>query len=513
MPMKKQGINPFLPSYEYVPDGEPHVFGDRIYLYGSHDRYLGANFCLNDYVCYSAHVDALGEWRYEGIIYKKEQDPRNQNIAWDAPKPQAGAAALEGWEDNLNPPGIHAMYAPDVVEGIDGRYYLYYCLDDLPEIAVAVCDTPAGVYEFYGYVQHREGTPLGKRAGDYFQFDPGLFIDDDRTIYLYSGNAPLRKEDQEDHRTSQVMKLEQDMLTLVEEPKKLMCDVRNSQGTSFEGHEFFEASSVRKINGSYYFIYSSVNMHELCYAISHRPDGDFIYGGTIVDIGDIYLQGRTAELAVNYLGNTHGGMECIKGHWFIFYHRHSSRTQYSRQACAERIVIQEDGRITQVEATSCGLNQGPLLGKGSYPAYICCHLTGKNGVKFSLPQFLDSWDPYLTQDGSDIEAQCVQDYKIHLPIQYISNITDGTTIGYKYFDFQGLSKIKLSLRGRFTGKITYAVDLQGEGIKVADLDLDTMEWLDVEHEVVIPDGVYPMYMKFEGAGKLELKELVFKDRT
>ena len=27
--MKKQQIfNPYLPSFEYIPDGEPHVFGD-----------------------------------------------------------------------------------------------------------------------------------------------------------------------------------------------------------------------------------------------------------------------------------------------------------------------------------------------------------------------------------------------------------------------------------------------------------------------------------------------------
>ena len=30
--------NPYLPSWEYVPDGEPHVFGSRVYLYGSHDK-------------------------------------------------------------------------------------------------------------------------------------------------------------------------------------------------------------------------------------------------------------------------------------------------------------------------------------------------------------------------------------------------------------------------------------------------------------------------------------------
>lgn len=36
--MKKQALNPYLPSWEYIPDGEPHVFGDRVYIYGSHDK-------------------------------------------------------------------------------------------------------------------------------------------------------------------------------------------------------------------------------------------------------------------------------------------------------------------------------------------------------------------------------------------------------------------------------------------------------------------------------------------
>lgn len=26
--MKKQAFNPFLPSWEYIPDGEPHVLGN-----------------------------------------------------------------------------------------------------------------------------------------------------------------------------------------------------------------------------------------------------------------------------------------------------------------------------------------------------------------------------------------------------------------------------------------------------------------------------------------------------
>ena len=64
----KQVTNPYLPSWEYVPDGEPYVFGDRVYVYGSHDFFNGDLYCMGDYVCWSAPVDDLGQWRYEGGI-------------------------------------------------------------------------------------------------------------------------------------------------------------------------------------------------------------------------------------------------------------------------------------------------------------------------------------------------------------------------------------------------------------------------------------------------------------
>ena len=63
----KQAVNPYLPSWEYIPDAEPYVFGDRVYVYGSHDKFNGHVYCLNDYVCYSAPVDDLADWRYEGV--------------------------------------------------------------------------------------------------------------------------------------------------------------------------------------------------------------------------------------------------------------------------------------------------------------------------------------------------------------------------------------------------------------------------------------------------------------
>lgn len=73
--MKKQVYNPFLPLDEYIPDGEPHIFGDRVYLYGSHDLEGGHTFCMGDYTVYSAPVDDLSDWRLEGVIYSAKQDP------------------------------------------------------------------------------------------------------------------------------------------------------------------------------------------------------------------------------------------------------------------------------------------------------------------------------------------------------------------------------------------------------------------------------------------------------
>ena len=144
--MKNQVFNPYLPSYEYIPDGEPYVFDGRVYVYGSHDQYNSPVFCLNDYVCWSAPVDNLGDWRFEGVTYRKTDDPLNAN-------------------------GLAVLYAPDMTIGPDGKYYLYYCLDKFPVVSVAVGDRPAGPFKFYGYVHYKDGTRLGERKGDEPQFD------------------------------------------------------------------------------------------------------------------------------------------------------------------------------------------------------------------------------------------------------------------------------------------------------------------------------------------------------
>ena len=75
-----------------------------------------------------------------------------------------------------------------------------------------------------------------------------------------------------------------------------------------------------------------------------------------------------------YGANNHGSIVQIGEDWYIFYHRHTNNTWYSRQGCAEKLQIMPDGSIPQVKITSCGLNGGPLEGKGEYPAYLACNL-------------------------------------------------------------------------------------------------------------------------------------------
>ncbi len=128
---------------------------------------------------------------------------------------------------------------------------------------------------------------------------------------------------------------------------------------------------------------------------------------------------------------------------------------FSRQGCAEKIEIADDGSIRQVPVTSCGLNDGPLEGKGTYPACICCRLTGKDGAVFSGQKEMQLHFPYLTQDVPDKEPDAEKEMSGDtLPVQYVANIKDGTMTGYKSFSFYNLQKITLKIRGKAKGTIT-----------------------------------------------------------
>lgn len=474
--MKIAAVNPFLPSYEYIPDAEPYVFEDRVYIYGSHDRFDGDDFCMNDYVCWSAPVNDLGAWRKEGTIYRAVQDP-------------------------LNADGRQHLFAPDVQEGEDGKYYLFYCLHMSPTVSVAVCDTPAGEYHFYGHIRYADGTLYGEKENDVFNFDPGVLRDDDGRIYLYTGishpmDAPLRKhlEGFFQINGSYCVELEKDMLTLKSEPVLTVPGEVCAKGTGFEGHSFFEASSPRKIGGKYYLIYSSEKSHDLCYAISDSPTKGFQYGGVIISIGDIGIVKE--DQARNYLGNTHGGVVEIGGQWYVFYHRHTNQCRNCRQMCAEKIEIADNGSIDQVEVTSCGLNGGPLPGQGRYEARIACNLSSAEGT-FMYQKDKPAEEgihPYFTQDGEDREYN---------PNQYIANIHDGAWAGFKYFDLcSSEGKMKVCVRGNAEGEFLVRTEKDGEVRTVIPIH-PSADWQVEEGTYQMPQGVNALYFCYQGTGRMD----------
>ncbi|MDY0373173.1 MAG: family 43 glycosylhydrolase [Candidatus Izemoplasmatales bacterium] len=475
--MKKQATNPFLPSYEYIPDGEPYVFGDRVYLFGSHDCFNGKTFCMNNYVCWSASVNDLSDWKYEGVIYDKLQDP-------------------------LIHDNSRNMYAPDVQQGSDGRYYLYYFFDFSDIISVAVSDHPQGKYEFYGHVKYPDGTLLGKKKNDPFMFDPGVLVDNDHRVYLYTGFCPklitrifLFGRGKLD--ASYVTELEEDMLTVKVKPNRVAIQNKSNSENLLEGHDFFEASSIRKINDVYYFIYSSEKNHELCYATSPSPKGPFVYGGTIISNADIGLNQKDPNFASFYYGNNHGSITKIQDKWYVFYHRQTNRHEYSRQACAEKINIDNRGEIQQVEMTSCGLNGGPLHGKGIYSSHIACQLYAKKGASSVSPLvFFKSLrkHPYLTQIGGDREDN---------PNQYVANIRNESVVGYKYFNFSQLKGITIEITGKGEGKVEVYTDLNQQAIAEINVSVNHSPSTFSAKTVTLND-ICPLYFKYVGKGYINL---------
>ena len=423
--------NPFLPLTEYIPDGEPHVFGDRVYLYGSHDAANSTRFCVQDYAVWSAPVNDLSQWTCHGVSYRKEQDPRSKQGK------------------------LVDFYAPDCVRGNDGRYYLYYFAAGpntrpFGPLSVAVSDQPEGPFEYYGDICYPDGRPVLK----YLTNDPAVLNDNGR-IWLYYGwglgrdfrSKLLRplyrfvlskltkrsyaevKETRPSILSCAVVELEEDMLTVKSEPRAVL-DSKTTvpKGSALYDHPFYEAASIRKFGELYYLVYSSGENNELAYATSAYPDHGFTYRGVIVSNSDLGYQGNQRRM--NNSGTIHGGIERINGRYYIFYHRCTNNTDFSRQACAEPIEIEPDGTIRQVEMTTQGMDSVPLPGVGTYSAALCCNLITEKPVRLGIgkQQIL----PRITEKNG-------------APL--LADLTAGTKAVYKYFDLSITKRIAVEYRG------------------------------------------------------------------
>ena len=409
--------NPFLPSWEFIPDGEPYVFEDpdhpgkkRVYIYGSHDS-LRYAYCGREQVLWSASTDSLNHWRYEGVIFESKTDANGQL---------------------LNKDGLgDVLYAPDVCEvrEKDGSktYYLY------PnnqaggrKNMVAKASRPDGPFVACNWSEenprHTEGC---------MDFDPAVFIDDDGRVYGYWGIN-----------TSWAAELDPNTMASVKPGTKIIKDMISSKNQ--EGiFRFFEASSIRKIEGKYVFIYSRwtaegefglpQSNYTLAYAYADAPLGPYTYGGTIID-----GRARDTDAAGNAIftacpnGNTHGSIVEINGQWWVFYHRQTGTDEYSRQAMVAPIHVEvRDGKvlISEGEYNSEGFETQGLDPYKKQEAGIACHYTSPRPAEHHWPQ--------KTFYGSYIASGRADDFfrvegGSHNPVV---NNTDGCILGYKYFNF------------------------------------------------------------------------------
>ena len=213
---------------------------------------------------------------------------------------------------------------------------------------------------------------------------------------------------------------------------------------------FFEASSIRKIKDKYVFIYSRftkdgefglpVSNYTLAYAYGDNPLGPWTYGGTIIDGRgrEVNEQGDTIASAT-IDGNTHGSICEINGQWYVFYHRQTGTNEYARQAMVAPITVNvEEGEggkveISEGEYTSEGFAINGLNPLERRSCGIACWYTGPKKAEHNWPnnKFYGSYVAATYGNSDRFEAS----YDIRNNHNPVVNNTDGSIVGYKYFNF------------------------------------------------------------------------------
>lgn len=399
-----EALNPYMPLWEHIPDAEPRVFEDpdnpgeyRIYIYGSHDTRRYA-YCGYDIPVWSASVDDLTDWRYDGIAFQSVVN------------------------------GVHdVLFAPDVVEYVeaDGTkvYYLYPNNQSWGRgNQVAKSNRPDGPFETINWRPGSNTETVGIMG-----FDPAVFVDDDGRVYGYWGFQ--RSFGAELDPTT--------MATIKPGTRQINDMIGNSNDQDGNIFRYFEAPSVRKVEDKYVLVYSRKTAHgehglgesnsTLAYAWSDNPLGPWTFGHTLLDSRgpDIGEHGQMITTQPSH--NTHGGLVEVNGQWYITYHRSTSNSGYARQAMAEpvNIEITEDGAVeitgTRIiedvrgnvykgaEVTSSGFEVNGLKPYQYYSAGVNSYMLGGPYVKSLYDTFRDE--------------------------STVVNIRNNAIVGFKYFDF------------------------------------------------------------------------------
>lgn len=496
-------VNPFLPPDEYIPDGEPRVFGDRVYIYGSHDI-AGDGMCAGDYVCYSAALDDLADWRYEGVIYERRQDPFARRMT------EKG--------DKL---GLRSrLFAPDVIE-IDAKYYLYYGVAvERSGIAVAVADAPTGPFEYVGRVRYPDGDqpigwtdgadgiddgdrafgagrpaigPLGIRMKDY-PYDPALLVHEGRLFLYYGmGYCYVVELDMQDKRTVVKNPRTGEYATEIfaGTPARMMAAMMLGAG---KRTQFANGPSIREIDGRFWLSYYAVGrgkFNGMYHAVASDPRGPFLPVGPLVSLGNAGFDHQSGP--TDRIGNTHGGMFEVDGTWFQIYHRH---TADGRQACAAPLTRRPDGTFEHAEYTSQGFSVDALPAYRRWPAYMACYLTDgqgrgssrKRGPNVAQRDHLIGTDQWAAENGDIVSV--------------VTGLTEGAVVGFKYFDFDAEPHASLTmtieLNSESAGTVEVRADDADEGPVLARIRVSPTggRWSPFESRLDALTGTHAVYLIF-----------------
>ena len=88
--------------------------------------------------------------------------------------------------------------------------------------------------------------------------------------------------------------------------------------------------------------------------------------------------------------------------------------------------------------------------------------------------------------------------------RFIAEIENNTLIGYKYFGCKDVKKISVTLRG--SGKGVFRVCIE-DNKEIARIFMNPSEdWVEVSTDVVVENGVHPLYFIYEeeAAGEVEM---------
>lgn len=214
--------NPIIAN-QGVCDPHIHIFGEKAYLFSTHDYGRGESiYKMLDWQLFSS--TDLVTWKKEFVL-----KPENTYLG-----------------------AIHECYATDAATR-NGRYYFYFS-DQQRSTGVAVSDNPWGPYKD---VLGKPLLPQGLTTTA--QYDVCVFIDNDlkKTPYIIWGYTV-------DNKQYHIARLNDDMISLAESPRPI--EIKNGWKN--------DAPSVMKRNGIYY-----LNSHGGEYATSDNIYGPYTYRG------------------------------------------------------------------------------------------------------------------------------------------------------------------------------------------------------------------------------------------